>query len=71
MSISAHIMCVLISDELEEEEFDEGDEDMLEEEGVEAPDGSVDIWATYDAANEDPVTPLLVRKETPKTMYAN
>lgn len=46
-------------DELEEEEFDEGDEDMLEEEGVEAPDGSVDIWATYDAANEDPVTPLL------------
>lgn len=59
MSISAHIMCVLISDELEEEEFDEGDEDMLEEEGVEAPDGSVDIWATYDAANEDPVTPLL------------
>ena len=59
MSMSAHIMCVLISDELEEEEFDEGDEDMLEEEGVEAPDGSVDIWATYDAANEDPVTPLL------------
>ena len=59
MSISAHIMCVLISDELEEVEFDEGDEDMLEEEGVAAPDGSVDIWATYDAANEDPVTPLL------------
>ena len=51
----------LLSEEYEEEEFDEGDEDIEEEEEEEddAPDGTVDIWATYDAINEEPVTPLL------------
>jgi len=49
-------------EELEEEEFDENYSDSEEEAAEpepEAPATNADIWASYDAVNEEPVTPLL------------
>ena len=49
-----------ITEEIDEEEFDyEEDEEEEGEEIVEEELEGVDIWATYDAINEEPVTPLL------------
>ena len=70
-SCTSHANCSLSNDkkikqtcteEIDEEEFDyeEDDEEEEEEEEVEEEElESVDIWATYDAINEEPVTPLL------------
>lgn len=49
-------------DDLEEEEFDEGDEEagVVEAAEVEAvPATNAEVWASYDAADEEPVRPLL------------
>ena len=70
-SCTSHANCSLSNDkkikqtcteEIDEEEFDyeEDEEEEEEEEEVEEEElESVDIWATYDAINEEPVTPLL------------
>jgi len=46
-------------DELEEEEFEEEGAANDSEEEVEVEHTNADIWASYDAINEDPATPLL------------
>ena len=71
-SCTSHANCSLSNDkkikqtcteEIDEEEFDYEEDDEEEEEEEEEVEEeeleSVDIWATYDAINEEPVTPLL------------
>jgi len=46
-------------EEDEEEYYDEDDYELEEEEAAVTADGSIDIWASYNVANEEEPTPLL------------